>query len=192
MPAGRPPRMGAGVSGASKQLLTEALAYVILPCGRSAMNRSWGHWIAAAAFICLVWVGACSRTKSAAPTPPPAQVTMQPPIDQNWSQSERDAFYTTPQGSQLIRYDWYLALEQPGRTDLFNADHLSRYGYLEYSNPDNLPLGFVRDLDPQWLGLTCAACHTNEINYSGKRWRIDGGPTDADTWALLNDMKSAL
>ena len=112
---------------------------------------------------------------------------------QAWWPSDQEQFYTTPQGSQLVRYDWYLALEQPGTTTPFNADHLSRYGYLEYKdNPDGLPLGFVRDLDKQWLGLTCAACHTNEIRYNGKTWRIDGAPTDADTWTFLSDLQRAL
>jgi len=112
---------------------------------------------------------------------------------QDWGAADQNAFYTTPQGSQLVRYDWYLALEQPGKTVPFNDDHLSRYGYLEYKeNPDALPLGFVRDLDRQWLGLTCAACHTNEIRFSGKTWRIDGAPTDADTWTFLTDLQQAL
>ena len=155
------------------------------------MSRSWGHSVAVIAFITLVSVGACSRSQDAVPPAPPANV-LQAPLEQGWTESERDAFYTTPQGSQLIRYEWYRALEQPGRTDSFDADHLARYGYLDYANSDGLPLGFVRDLDRQWLGLTCAACHTNEINFSGKRWRIDGGPTDADTWSLLSDMQRAL
>ena len=91
-------------------------------------------------------------------------------------------------------YSWYLALEQPGGGAPFNADHLSRYGYLENraSNPDNLPLGFVKDLEQDQLGLTCAACHTNEVTYAGKTWRIDGAPTDADTWAFLRDLGSTL
>ena len=157
------------------------------------MSRSWGHRFAIAACIALVGVGACSRLKEPkGTTPPPAQSVLQPPLEQGWTSTERDGFYTTPQGSQLIRFDWYASLEQPGSSEPFSADHLSRYGYLDYPNADNLPLGFVRDLDRQWLGLTCAACHTNEINFGGKRWRIDGAPTDADTWMFLSDLERAL
>jgi magnesium-transporting ATPase (P-type) len=81
-----------------------------------------------------------------------------------------------------------------GRRRAFNADHLSRYGYSENraSNPDNLPLGFVKDLEQDQLGLTCAACHTNESHFAGKTWRIDGAPTDADTWAFLRDLGTTL
>lgn len=66
---------------------------------------------------------------------------------------------------------------------------LERYGFLPdakgLENPDGLPVGFVRDenfIDPftdekqTVLGLTCAACHTGQINYRGVRIRIDGGP----------------
>src|SRR5262245_45845990 len=35
-------------------------------------------------------------------------------MPQNWSADESLAFYFTPQGSQLIPYAWFLALEQPG------------------------------------------------------------------------------
>ena len=35
-------------------------------------------------------------------------------LPQNWSPSDSLSFYYTPQGSQLIPYDWFLALEQPG------------------------------------------------------------------------------
>ncbi len=157
------------------------------------MSRSWGHRFAIAAFIGLVGVGSCSRSKEPeGATPPPAQHVLQPPLEQGWTSAERDGFYTTPQGSQLIRFDWYASLEQPANSEPFSADHLSRYGYLDYPNADNLPLGFVRDLDRQWLGLTCAACHTNEISFGGKRWRIDGAPTDADTWGFLSDLERAL
>lgn len=117
-------------------------------------------------------------------------------LDQGWSEHERAWFYTTTQGSQLVPYSWYLALEQPGGGAPFGADHLARYGYLENanrtSNPDNLPLGFVKDLEQDQLGLTCAACHTNRIDFAGKTWRIDGAPTDADTWAFLRDLNTSL
>src|SRR5688572_21613763 len=117
-------------------------------------------------------------------------------LDQGWTARDRAWFYSTTQGSQLIPYSWYLALEQPGGGAPFNDDHLARYGYLENrdraANPDNLPLGFVKDLDNDQLGLTCAACHTNQVDFAGKTWRIDGAPTDADTWAFLRDVATSL
>ena len=142
--------------------------------------RAWRLAIAAAV---LAWAGVVS-------TQPAGPIS----LEQGWTGEQRTWFYTTSQGSQLLPHSWYLALEQPGGGAPFNADHLSRYGYLENraSNPDNLPLGFVKDLDQDQLGLTCAACHTNEVTYAGKSWRIDGAPTDADTWAFLFDLGASL
>ena len=126
--------------------------------------------------------------------------TARPPVRylaQGWTQDDRGRFYTTSQGSQLVPYAWYLALEQPGAvTARFNENSLVRYGYLENQdsklNPDRLALGFVKDGDTDWLGLTCAACHTNEVDFGGNSWRIDGAPALADTWAFLNDLGESL
>jgi len=123
-----------------------------------------------------------------------------PPVRdaQGWTAADRITFYTTSQGSQLLPYAWYLALEQPKSTAPFNADHLARHGYLEYqdrrNNADNLPLGFVKDTgsEGEWLGLTCSACHTNEVRISGQTLRIDGGPSDADNFGFLSDLDRAL
>src|SRR5579871_281573 len=91
-------------------------------------------------------------------------------LDQGWSMQDRDWFYSTSQGSQLIPYSWFLALERPDSQDRFLSDGLVRFGYLpNSSSKDGLPVGFAVDKDAKgiWLGLTCAACHTNEIRYKG-------------------------
>jgi len=144
--------------------------------------RAWLVPVVAALAV-AAWVSAVS-SQSAGPVS----------LDQGWNDRDRAFFYTTSQGSQLLPYSWYLALEQPGGGDPFNADHLSRYGYLEngVANPDNLPLGFVKDIEQDQIGLTCAACHTNQVRYGTTTWRIDGGPTDADTWAFLFDLGASL
>ena len=86
-------------------------------------------------------------------------------------------FYTTTQGSEMLPYDWFLALEQPNSTSLFLADGLARFGYLpnpdKTNNPDGLPVGFVKDSgeNGDWAGMTCAACHTNQINLPARRCR---------------------
>ncbi|MFT4554743.1 MAG: hypothetical protein ACI8P0_000839 [Planctomycetaceae bacterium] len=33
-------------------------------------------------------------------------------LDQGWDDDTRQEFYYTPQGSELIRYSWFMALEQ--------------------------------------------------------------------------------
>src|SRR6266566_2949023 len=119
-------------------------------------------------------------------------------LNQGWSAGDRNFFYTTSQGSRLMPYSWFLALERPNIDTLFGADGLARFGYLPNSdktnNPDGLPVGFVKDSgqDGDWFGLTCAACHTGQIKFAGKTLQVDGGPTDADMWAFISEMGAAL
>jgi hypothetical protein len=148
-------------------------------------HRAWEFAIAA---VVLAWAG----TLYSQATPSPIRY-----VAQGWTQQDRDQFYTTTQGSQLVPYSWYLALEQAGPgTARFHENSLARYGYLENQNaqlnPDRLPLGFVKDGENDWLGLTCAACHTNDIDFGGSTWRIDGAPALADTWTFLVDLGEAL
>jgi mono/diheme cytochrome c family protein len=119
-------------------------------------------------------------------------------LPQNWSETDRQWFYTTPQGSKLLKYSWALNLERASDETLFFADGLARLGYLPNPksdvNPDGLPVGFVKDtsLLGNDLGMTCAACHTNQIEYQGTAYRIDGGPTDADLFGFLAEMGESL
>ena len=125
-----------------------------------------------------------------------------PPIylDQNWTDAERQSFYSTPQGSYLIPYSWFLALRAADTPFRFNdIDNIHRYGYLvdNYSpaNPDHLPIGFAKEPvtnDDPWLGYTCAACHTNNIAFRGKTIRVDGAPTLADFKAFLDGLIASL
>src|SRR5580692_8113365 len=70
-------------------------------------------------------------------------------VEQGWDDTQRQQFYTTTQGSQLIPLAWFLALERPGSEELFVADQLSRFGFLPNAknamNPDGLPVGFAED-----------------------------------------------
>jgi mono/diheme cytochrome c family protein len=116
-------------------------------------------------------------------------------LAQNWSDDEANRFYNVAQGSKLIPYDWFLHLEQPDSNEPFvSRDHIRQLGYLPRTpsegNPDGLPVGFAKDGDH--VGLTCAACHTAQINYRGQAWLIDGGPTLGDVEKLLRRMVGAL
>jgi hypothetical protein len=119
-------------------------------------------------------------------------------LDQNWQESDRQWFYSRPQGSKMMPYSWALALEMPGSDALFFSDNLSRFGYLpngkNAANHDGLPVGFVRDTADAGdsLGMTCAACHTGRIDYQGVSYQIDGAPTDADLLNLLAEFDEAL
>ena len=118
---------------------------------------------------------------------------------QNWSPADSMWFYTTTQGSNLIPYDFFMVLEEEGSNTLFRAnENIAYYRYIPLkstsSNPDGLPLGFVKDTyrGSEYVGFTCAACHTTQINYQGVGMRIDGGPAMSDMYSFLMDMDKAL
>jgi hypothetical protein len=120
-------------------------------------------------------------------------------LGQNWSPTESLKFYFTPQGSQLIPYEWFLALEQAGSTTPFRAtQNILKYRYLAQNpgpmNPDGLPVGFVagQGVRQRWLGMTCGACHATEIRLGSTGYRVDGAPTHADVQAFLTGLVCAL
>jgi len=121
-------------------------------------------------------------------------------LDQNWSDDERREFYFTSQGSQIVPYEWFLWLEQADSTTLVRDDaNMRKLGYLVEDkdlqwNPDGLPAGFVRDDGPDrdWLGFSCAACHTTQIEYKGTRYRIDGGAALSDVHGFLIQLADSL
>jgi hypothetical protein len=121
-------------------------------------------------------------------------------LDQNWTSEVRQEFYTTSQGSRIMPYDWFLALEVKDSQDSFVRVRLPELGYLPNdlttNNPHKLPVGFVRDENEltkaQFIGLNCAACHTNQLNFKGQAFQIDGAPTLADMWGMLSDLDDAL
>lgn len=122
-------------------------------------------------------------------------------LDQSWTTDTQQAFYFTDQGSRIMPYSWFLALEQSNNTNLFrNDENINAYRYLPALanrwNPDALPVGFAKNIDSksgaQWIGMTCAACHTGQISYKGITMRIDGGPTLADFEGFNEGLVSAL
>jgi len=105
-----------------------------------------------------------------------------------WTEAERQRYYHLTQGSQIMPYNWFVALEQPGISEkaLFIApEYTTQFRLIPdpntISNPDRLPVGFAKDEpDPvtniENVGLTCAACHTAQLTYKGTGLRIDGAP----------------
>ncbi|KAA2212025.1 di-heme-cytochrome C peroxidase [Teichococcus oryzae] len=140
---------------------------------------------------------------------PPDSVTY---LDaQNWRPEQREWFYHTSQGTKVMPYAWFLALEQPraswpGPAPRFaTPEHLARFGFIPSApssvNPDGLPVGFARDAfginegtdEPEAIvGMTCAACHTGQVEYGRRAIRIDGGPSMADTGAFQEQVGLAL
>jgi hypothetical protein len=114
-------------------------------------------------------------------------------LDQGWSKEDRSFYYRASQGTFTIPLAWMKALEQPGFKEqdlLMNADYLSRMGFMYAGDNDmglakGLPIGLAVTNDPEtkqpFIGFTCSACHTGQINYKDpdtnqlKAIRIDGG-----------------
>lgn len=120
-------------------------------------------------------------------------------LAQGWSAADSLWFYNTTQGSNLLPYSFFLVLEQSGSPALFRSDeNIDRYGYLPQrvttSNPDGLPAGMVRDeyQGKAFMGFTCAACHTTQVNYRGTGIRIDGAPANSDMETFMIDLAQAL
>ncbi len=125
-------------------------------------------------------------------------------LEQNWTEENqlREKFYTTSQGSQLIPYEWFFALEAATSYKLISSnEQISLLGYLpDYApdpltNPDGLPVGFVKDEDPKtgdWIGVNCAACHTAQFVYNNRVVRVDGAPSMGNFIALYRTVRDSL
>jgi len=143
-------------------------------------------------------------------------------LDQGWNEGFRHQYYYTPQGSQIIPLDMALALEGPERGTYFfgeNGLSVTQYGYLPYPktpddetgkiykhnlNPYGLPIGFTVDgyveklsqlnhkITQPMLGMNCAACHTSNMEISGKTVRIEGNQAMGDFMGLFTAMDDAL
>ena len=140
--------------------------------------------------------GALAQSAAPPPTTPALQYARQ-----GWTDDDRQTFYTTSQGSHIMPYLWFKALRRLDVDEPFAGDQLQRYGYLPNDksklNPEGLPVGFVIDGDAAngEIGMTCAACHTGQIEYvkNGvtQQLRIDGAPATANFQLFLTDLTAA-
>ncbi|HSC67025.1 MAG TPA: di-heme-cytochrome C peroxidase [Cellvibrio sp.] len=119
--------------------------------------------------------------------------------EQNWSAADSLWFYSAAQGSTLIPYKIFLHLETASSETLFRGDaNMNRLRYLPQTssdaNPDGLPVGWVKDTHAgkDYVGFSCAACHTGQVNYQGAAIRIDGGTPLADMDLMLKSLSAAL
>ncbi|MDM0117936.1 hypothetical protein QTI66_38265, partial [Variovorax sp. J22R133] len=127
-------------------------------------------------------------------------------LKQGWSADDRAWYYQASQGSAVMSYDIFLNLEVAGGQELFRSDaNSNRYGLITQAanpstNPDALPIGLSKTVVPRGagvndiqVGLTCAACHNGQLNYQGKRIRIDGGVGNTfDMMAYVSALDDAV
>lgn len=165
----------AGLRGLVGLVLVLALANVVASCGSD------------------------NNSTSSAPAASPSVTVVS--LDQGWSDQTREQFYFTSQGSEIVRYDYLLALEQPASTTPFVATaNLESFRYIPTAvtplNPDGLPIGFSKTIDPNtqvaYFGPTCAFCHVSQINYKKTGMVIDGAGTLADFGGFFNALVLAL
>lgn len=132
----------------------------------------------------------CAAPAASAASPTPVSVDHGP----EWDAQKRDEFYSLDQGSHIMPLAWIKALKAADGSP-FMADSLQRYGYLPNdASPAKLPVGFTASGLPgkESIGMTCAACHTRQVEHDGKSYRIDGGPAMADFQALMSDLDAAV
>lgn len=130
-------------------------------------------------------------------------------LNQAWSQEDREWYYQFSQGATVLSYDIFLHLEVPGSQELFRSDANSeRYGLITQApnprfNPDGLPVGLAKTVIPtprlrdgesgEFVGPTCALCHEGQLNYKGRRVRINGGVSNTfDFSAYITALDDAV
>ncbi len=118
--------------------------------------------------------------------------------EQGWNAALRDQFYYTPQGSHMMPADWFAVLEQPSGMGRFgDPEFLKKYGFIEPDgvsdlNTEGYPIGVATDAATNHVGLTCAACHTANVEVGGELVRIDGAPGHLDFDAFFRDLALAV
>lgn len=112
----------------------------------------------------------------------------------HWTPAERTEFYSLDQGARIMPLAWFKALQRVDGSH-FLDDKMIRYGYLP--NPNSaagLPVGFLvaSEGGVNTLSMTCAACHTRQIDVGDVSWRVDGGPAIVNVQALFSDIDKAV
>ncbi|MDQ2764553.1 MAG: cytochrome c [Pseudomonadota bacterium] len=123
-------------------------------------------------------------------------------LDQGWSPHQRDVYYYTSQGALIMPAAFMEALQDAGpQGGRFMApENLARLGVIpgqaSAMNPYGWPPGFAIDTQSKdgipRVGLTCAFCHTGQIEYHGQSVRIDGGAANIDSRGFAEAMGHAV
>lgn len=121
--------------------------------------------------------------------------------EQGWTSDERERWHHMNMGQQFAPLNWLKSLHVSGTEQNFlDFTYLRELGFLpkpaSAQNPEALPVGFSLTVprmgEPVQVGLSCAACHTGQINYRGQALRIDGGAAGFDLIRYFTDYSMAL
>jgi hypothetical protein len=171
--------------------------------------------------VLTLTVGGCSRSAAPTPPAPSVSTPSAPEAGflNGWrkGQDARElarTWYLTPQGSHLLDFDVFMSIPSASNNAVFAARaNLETYGFL-YSNnyasgagQAELPIGIVKDtrgeghtplsrhaqdLTRDYVGMTCAACHTGDLRYNGERFLIHGGQSNLDYERFISDLNIAV
>jgi cytochrome c peroxidase len=132
---------------------------------------------------------------------------------QGWTPGQQNFWYYTTQGSRLIPLTWLQALEQSGNSQPFlTPTFIQSFGLLmDTGSVEGMPVGFAVDqqddtnfsnsklrwfagqgASEKWVGMTCSACHTAQLQFNGQMMRIDGGPSLFDFQSFIEALDAAL
>jgi hypothetical protein len=124
-------------------------------------------------------------------------------IDQNIDPATLHRYHYTDQGTRLIPAAWLDALVDANGKRVMDPEVLDRLGFLfdgikdEDRNPYGWPIGFTVS-DPKTTGgipiagLSCAACHTGQIEHKGTALRIEGGQSMIDLAGFAENIIGAI
>jgi hypothetical protein len=143
-------------------------------------------------------------TPTPTPTPPPdkTQITFS---TNAMSTADRQQFYHQEEGSELFPVAWVRHMNS-SKTGKPFLENLERFGLIP--DPDGpyfegtqvrMPIGIAVSerigmdaLKPfglnKMVGVNCAACHVGQIEYEGKKLRVDGGPNLFDIVGFLQEI----
>jgi hypothetical protein len=153
--------------------------------------KNYTLWIVAGVVV-LLYVAYTAYSMVFVRLPQPPVYAGYRVLQPEWSDRRRERYYQTSQGSLVIPYAWFKALEWRTSRQLFSSPEVqTRYGLLPNNDPvynsDQFPVGIVRQVvedqyvdtlgegQKEWASISCAACHTGQIQYRGTALRIDGG-----------------
>ena len=147
---------------------------------------------------CALALAACNKPPTPENPDPAAKDANIVNLEQGWSREVQQRAWFGSFGSHLVPTAWLEHLQWKGQPFMSDA-HMDALGFLtelpSAANPQSFPVGFTQTQDGDgqaWTGLGCAACHTGEVRYQGKRMRLDGGQGVIDFNAFESDLIASL
>lgn len=124
-------------------------------------------------------------------------------LDQKIDAATLQRYHHTDQGTRLVPAAWMEAVQRAdGKGRYMGQDNLRELGFIvdnptvDALNPYGWPVGFTVSVpktkgEVPIGGITCAACHTGQIEYKGTAIRIEGGQGMHDGTLFFDGLAKA-